>query len=182
MKTIAATLLTTALLLGGATQAQAPASPGRGLQGDQPMDISSDSFDRQETRCLLVMSGNVEVLQGGNRLRAPRLDIYYKQGGGACSQDVDRIQAQGPVYYVTPTQNARGDAATFDGDAERIVMTGNVVLTQDRDVLTGNRLTFNTRTNDARMESGGGNGRVRAVIFPSQTRRPAAPPAPRPAG
>ncbi len=178
MKRFAAVGLTLALGLSGAASAQPAPGPGVGLQGDQPMDASSESFERVESRCLLVMTGAVEIVQGQNRLRAPRLDIYYKQGAGSgqsrCADDVDRIVAQGPVFYVTPTQNARGNAATFDGDAETITMTGDVVLTQGRDVLTGNRLVFNTRTNDARMESGGGSGRVRAVIFPNSTNRPGA--------
>ncbi len=182
MKRVSALVLTAVLSLAGAGQAQPTRGAGPGLQGDQPMDVTADEFDRRNGGCLLVMTGNVEILQGGNRLRSPRLDVTYKPGaaGGGCSDQTDRIQAQGPVYYVTPTQNARGDAATFDGDAETIVMTGNVILTQGRDVLTGARLTFNTRTNDARMESGGGSGRVRAVIFPSG--RPAAATPARPAG
>lgn len=168
-----------ALALPAAALAQiASPGPGPGLQGDQPMDASADSFDRRNGGCLLVMTGSVEIVQGANRLRAPRLDIFYKPGAGGgqsrCGDDVDRIVAAGPVFYVTPTQNARGNGATFDGDAETITMTGDVVLTQGRDVLTGNRLVFNTRTNDARMESGGGSGRVRAVIFPNSTNRPGA--------
>lgn len=169
MRTVVAATL--ALALSGAALAQAPRTPGVGLQGDQPMDVSSDSFERVESRCLLIMNGSVEIVQGTNRLRAPRLDIHYNRNGSSCSDDVDRIEAQGPVYYVTPTQNARGNAATFNGAAETITMTGDVVLTQGRDVLTGQRLVFNTRTNDARLEAGG-SGRVRAVIY--NNGRPAA--------
>lgn len=178
-------LLSAALLAVGPVQAQtsAPASGlSRGLQSDQPMDVSSEAFERVESRCQTILTGNVEILQGQNRLRSPRLDVFYspsaRAGSNACGDDVARIEATGPVYYVTPQQNARGDAATFLGPEEQIIMTGNVVLTQGQDVLTGQRLVVNTRTNDARMEAGG--GRVRAVIFPSN--RPPAAPAAAPAG
>lgn len=182
MKRLAALTLAGSLALTGAAGAQI-ASGGVGLQGDQPMDATAEAFERVEGQCLVVMTGNVEVVQGANRLRSPRLDVHYTRpaAGGRCGQDVDRIVAAGPVYYVTPTQNARGDNALFNAADDRIVMTGNVVLTQGRDVLTGERLIVNTRTNDAAMQNGGGNGRVRAVIFPNAARRPAGQAAPAPA-
>jgi lipopolysaccharide export system protein LptA len=45
-----------------------------------------------------------------------------------------------------------------------VVVTGDVILTQGKNVLTGNRLVYNVRTESARME--GGNGRVQGVFYP----------------
>ena len=41
-----------------------------------------------------------------------------------------------------------------------------VILTQGENVATGSRLTYNTRTESARLE-GGSNGRVQGVFYPN---------------
>lgn len=172
------------LLLAGSAAAQGPA-PVSGLQGDAPADISAETFVYESADCRATYSGNVEMIQGQARLRSPRVDAYYTrlapaQAGGAarCGTEVDRIEAAGPVYYVTPEQSATADRGVFTQANETIVLTGNVVLTQGQNVMTGARAVMNTRTRDARVESGPAaqtRGRVRSVLFPDRTQQPARP-------
>ena len=75
-----------------------------------------------------------------------------------------RIEASGNVYFVTPDQTIRGDRAVYTFATDEVVVTGDVILTQGKNVLTGNRLVYNVRTESARME--GGNGRVQGVFYP----------------
>ncbi|MNE97874.1 Lipopolysaccharide export system protein LptA [compost metagenome] len=58
----------------------------------------------------------------------------------------------------------RGDRAVYTLNNAEVVVTGDVILTQGKNVLTGNRLVYNVRTESARME--GGNGRVQGVFYP----------------
>ena len=95
----------------------------------------------------------------------------------------ERIEADGDVFYVTPDQIAHGDHAVYTADADQIVMTGNVIVVQGKNVVRGDRLTIQVATREAQMESDakgrGTPGRVRGVFYPNQPGAPgAAPPAP----
>ena len=82
--------------------------------------------------------------------------------------DLTRIEASGNVYFVTPDQSMRGDRATYTLSSEEVVVTGDVILTQGQNVLTGGRLVYNVRTEAARMEGGStaSGNRIRGVFYP----------------
>ena len=181
--------------LASAAVAQGP-TVGPGIQGNEPLDITANGSAFDNTTCKVTFTGNVEVIQGQSRVRSPQIEAYYSRtgstaasgtagsGSARCGGQVDRIEASGPVYYVTPEQSARSDHATFTAGNDTLVMTGNVVLNQGQNVMTGARAVMNTRTRNAQIEAGPSaqsNGRVRAVIFPNQqTAAGAARPAARP--
>lgn len=185
MKSAVGLVCAATLLAGSAAIAQSPVS-GMGIQGNQPLDVTGDAFDYNGGECRATYTGNVEMIQGTARMRSPRVDTYFGRtgataapaAGGAssrCGGDVERIEMTGPFYYVSPEQQARSDHASYTSSNETIVLTGSVVLTQGQNVMTGARATINTRTNDARVESGPSAqspGRVRAVLFPNQSSTP----------
>ena len=92
-------------------------------------------------------------------------------GQPACGP-TDRIEADGHVYYVTPEQNARGDHAVYSQAADQIVLTGDVIVVQGKDVARGDRLTIQVSTREARLDSNvkgaGKPGRVRGVFYPAK--------------
>ena len=126
---------------------------------DAPIAWSSD--DVQYEGDTLTLIGRAELIQGQNRLRADRL-------AGFSQTSDSRMEATGNVYFVTPDQTIRGDRAVYTTGNDTIVVTGDVILTQGENVATGSRLTYNTRTESARLE-GGSNGRVQGVFYPSST-------------
>lgn len=109
-----------------------------------------------------ALRGRAEVIQGRNRLRADSINGFTTNGG------LNRVEASGNVYFVTPTQTIRGDRASYVLAANEVVVTGDVILTQGQNVLTGGRLVYNTRTEAARME-GTSNGRIRGVFYPENS-------------
>ncbi|MBV9993907.1 MAG: organic solvent tolerance protein OstA [Caulobacteraceae bacterium] len=163
------------LAVGQAARAQAPAGPA---PSNGPIDITADQVEVVNSECRSTWTGSAEALQGDTRLRAHVIRTYSKRKGAdangqaACGA-TDRIEADDDVYYVTPTQSARGDHAVYTADAGIVVMTGNVIVIQGKDVVTGDRLTIKTATHEATMAAaspGPGKGRrVRAVFYPSQS-------------
>ena len=85
----------------------------------------------------------------------------------------ERIEAEGDVFYVTPEQVARGDHAVYSASLGVIVLTGNVIVVQGKNVIHGDRLTIKVATREAQMESDakgrGVPGRVRAVLYSGQS-------------
>jgi lipopolysaccharide export system protein LptA len=96
------------------------------------------------------------------------------QGG-----NIRRAEARGSVTVVTKDQNASGDLGVYDMKTKTITLTGNVVISQGKNVLHGERVVVDTVTGDARIDSGVtahdgvGSGvtprdRVRVLIVPGK--------------
>lgn len=155
----------------GAAQAQLSQQKG-------PIDITGDHMEVRDAEHVIAWKGRVEALQNDSRMRSDLLNIYYKAAGkgprtakasgpGAGFGDIDRMEAQGDVYFVTPTEVARGDKAVYTAADNTIVITGNVVLTRGEDVGRGTRLVIDLATNHATLE-GGPTGRPRVIVYPKQ--------------
>jgi lipopolysaccharide export system protein LptA len=169
-------------------------------QSNGPMDISADNGTFVSAACESTWSGSAEVLQGTSRLRADTIRAYFKkkpEGAGAEAKGsgpvgglpggpqsncgaTERIEAEGEVFYVTPDQVARGDRAVYTADDDMIVMTGDVIVVQGKNVIHGDRLTIHVATRQAQMESHAqGRGvanRVRGVFYSGQPGAPGSPP------
>lgn len=122
--------------------------------------VAFSAIDGSVTSEAFELIGEAEIVQGPNRLRAQRITGTRGASGG-----ISRAEAAGNVYFVSEDQNLRGDRAVYTPANDEVVVTGDVILTQGRNVLTGNRVVYNTRTQDARI-SGGTNGRIQGVFYP----------------
>jgi len=146
--------------------------------GHGPVDITADQLDVQQGQCLANWSGNAEALQDTSRLRANSLKIYNRPGGangagGSSCGALDHMEADGQVYYVTPTQVVKADHAVYTAADTTIVMTGDVIAAQGKNVIAGTRLVINTNTGVATMATGvtgrGAKGRVHGVLYPDNS-------------
>jgi lipopolysaccharide export system protein LptA len=159
LRTLTAAVLAAPLLMTAPALAQS-IGPGEG-----PADISADRSELFDAQGLVVYSGDVNVVRGGVRLRADRLEAYYvrRETGG---RELRRIVAEGEVFYVTEAEIARGDRGTYDLVNDVIELTGSVVLTQGCNVSTGEHLYAELATGVARLDGGeNSNDRVRSVFF-----------------
>jgi lipopolysaccharide export system protein LptA len=170
------TTITAALLALAAAQ---PAAAQLSPHSDGLIDVAADELEVNNTECTSVWRGNAEALQDDARLRANVLTTHSKPkpkttGGAATSGcgAVERMEAQGSVYYVTPGQRVRGDRAVYDAGSETITITGDVVAIQGQNVLRGSRMVINTKTGQGQVQgvAAGRNktGRVRGVFYPNQ--------------
>lgn len=181
----AAAKLAAALVLAGLVGwgAAGPAKAQLAGGSNAPVDITADELEVINSQCLAIWRGSAEALQDSSRLRASVLRIRYaaarpaRAGAEPSCGDLDRMEAEGPVYYVTPQQRVRANAAVYEAASQTITMTGDVVAAQGQNVLRGQRLVINVATGQARMETAargtGASGRVRGVFYPNQA-QPAA--------
>jgi lipopolysaccharide export system protein LptA len=160
-----------------AAAAAASAAAQVNTRSKSPIDITADQAEVINAKCQAVWRGSAEAVQDKSRLRADTLTVYSRsKGTGSDGQPscggVDRIVADGHVYYVTPDQNARGDHAVYAQDHNQIVITGDVIVVKGQDVARGDKLVIDTSTNEAQMMSNvtgaGRPGRVRAVVYPEK--------------
>ena len=80
---------------------------------------------------------------------------------------IRKVECAGPVTVAQKDQVATGDNAVFDQEAKRIVLTGNVVLSQCQNVTRGSRLVYDMATGRANMDPVAG-GRVSAMFVPGE--------------
>ncbi len=156
-RTILAVVSAASLLavVGGAvaqTSSQARANVSR-----QPIQVGAQTGEYTATG--FSLRDQVEITQGPNRLRADAVE------GVRSNDQFSSVTATGGVYYVTPNETIRGDRAVYTVSNATIVVTGDVILTQGKNVLTGSRLTYNVDTGAASMASGSGN-RIQGVFYP----------------
>lgn len=147
-------------------------------QGGGPIAIGADRLEVIDAERVSIWSGRAEAIQGENRLRADTIRAYNQARRGATEgagsqmgSEIERMVATGNVYFVTPTQVIRGDEATYTAASDTIVVTGDVILTQGENVLTGSRLTVEVSSGRATMDGAPTDAgrRVRGVFYPDES-------------
>ncbi|MEO1015380.1 MAG: lipopolysaccharide transport periplasmic protein LptA [Pseudomonadota bacterium] len=118
-----------------ATLSAAPAAAQLAADSDLPLDITSDRLESEEKVATWI--GEVRVVQGDSILTSDRLVITQSEGGG-----VEEIRAIGNVRYATAKEAIKGDIAVYSETTRSIRMTGDVVVTQGEQILTGEDLTY----------------------------------------
>lgn len=130
-----------------------------GLRADptQPVEVTADALDVDQTDGTAVFTGNVVVGQGEMRLSASEVLVIYKPDRSG----IERMIASGDVLLVNGPDAAEAEQADYTIDTGEIIMTGDVLLTQGINALSGQRLTVDLTTGTARM-----TGRVKTILIP----------------
>jgi lipopolysaccharide export system protein LptA len=180
-------LLAASLFLAHPASAQFSANGG-------PIDITADQLELMDADHMAIWRGAVEALQDRNRMHADELRIFFEgdapsgKGSGAAPGrnwgKVKRVEAEGHVFFVSPSQTARGDHGLYELGSNSITITGDVIVAQGQSVVHGDKLVIDTKTNKAVMVSTsrgrGAPGRVRGIFYPNQTSSPEGAPTPPP--
>jgi lipopolysaccharide export system protein LptA len=164
---------------------------------EQPVHIQAETLEIQDKVKTATFSGNVQVTQAHTIMKCRSLVVFYGPEDGADTAipaasrtaesqaapampqggNIRRAEARGGVTVVTKDQNASGDLGIYDMKTKTITLTGNVVVSQGKNVLHAERVVVNTMTGDARVDSGAQardqNGaiaqdRVRVLITPGK--------------
>ncbi|MCJ2089408.1 organic solvent tolerance protein OstA [Methylobacterium sp. E-005] len=166
-----------------------------GGSGKDPIKIDADRLDVFDRENKAIFAGNVVAVQGESTIRCSTMTVYYKRGKDTPGKDakpdgktdgkvaeagadptparnpaengIQKVDCAGPVTVVQKDQVATGDHAVFDQDAKRIVLTGNVVLSQCQNVTRGQRLVYDMNSGRANMDPVAG-GRVSALFVPGE--------------
>jgi len=165
-----------AALAAAGALAALPAGAQIATNSKAPVDVTADQLETANANCQATWRGKAEALQDTARLRADVLRIFNKKGppkaggkGEACG-DMDRMEAEGSVFYVTSKgEKVRSNKAVYEAGSTTITMIGDVIAVQGQNVLRGDRMVFNTDTGEGHMEGGAGKNRPRGVFYPNQS-------------
>jgi lipopolysaccharide export system protein LptA len=105
-------------------------------EGGGPVSYSANNLEYFDSERRLVLVGDVDIVQNDARLRADRITLFFSgtSGGGAEGQqglgsgDIERMVAEGEVYYIRPAQDARGNRAVYDVAQDSVTFTGRQAI------------------------------------------------------
>jgi lipopolysaccharide export system protein LptA len=175
---IAAALLLAVAQPGARAQSATTGVPNA-LQGfsqnrDQPIQIEAAALEMRDKKKEATFSGNVKVVQGDTTMTSKILVVYYEGSGSSDGKgkpaakmetvmpgpsgasSIKRLEAKGDVVVTQKDQVVTGQTAVFDTRTNLITMQGNVVLSQCKNVLRGDRLLVDMTTGVSRVESNSG--------------------------
>jgi len=139
---------------------------------------------------MVTFIGNVVAIQADGMLKARVVKVFYRNlpaGGGAPAQgqevkgqdpkgqaaggkepkrEITRIEADGDVMIIQGAKVGTGDHGVYNAAERTLTLTGNARVRQDRDWITGTKVTYYLDQDRSVVESGPGK-RVESVIFPS---------------
>ncbi|MFC5738949.1 lipopolysaccharide transport periplasmic protein LptA [Sinirhodobacter huangdaonensis] len=144
--------------LPGPVLAQQIALGGIRADAKAPVEVTADSLAVNQTDGSATFTGNVLVVQGGMRLKAAVVDVEYDPKDRS---KITRMHATGGVTLVSPAEAAEAKEAVYDVAASNVVMTGDVLLTQGQNVMSGQKLTVDLKTGTGQID-----GRVRTILQP----------------
>jgi lipopolysaccharide export system protein LptA len=162
-------------------QRQSPLGALGSNNSKEPIKIDADRLDVFERDGKAVFAGNVVAVQGDTTMRCSSLTVFYEQpktqagsraaapapAAGAQGDAIRKIDCKGPVTVVQKDQIATGDNAVFDRAANKVLLDGNVALSQGKNVTKGEKLVYDLNTGIANVETKPG-GRVRALFVPGE--------------
>lgn len=166
--------------LGLAMLASAGPASAQLSENGGPVSYSADNLEYFDAERRLVLTGDVDIVQNDARLRSDRLTLFFSGTGaapaaqqpaaasppGLGSGDIERMVAEGEVYYVRPAQSARGNRAVYDVANDSVTFSGNVVVASADNVIRGETMVLSIGNRRTAVRPGNG-GRVRGVFVPS---------------
>ncbi|WP_245622465.1 lipopolysaccharide transport periplasmic protein LptA [Litoreibacter arenae] len=148
-------------MISGTAFAQGASVAFGGLKHDAslPVEITADELNVDQATGSAVFTGNVVAGQGEMRLSAGRVQVQYATENGQVTGRIDKLIATGGVTLVNGGEAAEAQKAVYSVSGADIVMTGDVILTQGANALSGEKLTVDLTSGSGRME-----GRVRTIF------------------
>jgi lipopolysaccharide transport protein LptA len=166
-------------------------SLGTGGDGRQPVNVRSEELDVDDAAKNAHFRGKVVAIQGATVLQAPYLMVKYegKAAAGLAAapqapvkdkgQDSARVTflwaRNGVEVTAGDDRRITSELADFDVAANTALFAGNVIATQDKNILKGGRLLVDRKGGRTRLDTPGDGGRIAASFHQSspESARPA---------
>lgn len=127
----------------------------------QQVEVTADELSVNQSNGQAVFAGNVLVVQGEVRMSAGQVAVVYADAD-ASANGISSLRATGGVTFVTASDAVEAQEATYSVDRGTVQLSGDVILTQGQNAISGDSLIVDLNSGQGRME-----GRVRTVFTPS---------------
>jgi lipopolysaccharide export system protein LptA len=132
-----------------------------------------DSFEYWQDQDVMVAHGNVRIVKrNGTTIDGDQVTSYFRKNADTGKREAFQVLAEGHVRIDTGKEVATCNHAVYDPTTQIAVLTGHVVLTQNRSVFQGERAEIDTNKGISRLLPAPGQ-RVHTIIQPKQNASPA---------
>jgi len=138
---------------------------GFGYQQGEPVQITADSLDVNQSDGTAVFDGHVIIGQGQMRMSAGKVVVEYGAGADG-KNEIKRLLASGGVTLVSASEQAEAQSAVYTVTSGEIMLSGQVLVTQGATALSGDRMTVNLSTGQGKVE-----GNVRTILNTQGTKK-----------
>jgi len=157
-----------ALMVGAATPTQEEgkkksSSTGFEFNKKDPIYITSDWMEVDQNKSTITYKGRVVTVQADMTMRSETLTAYYDPE----MKQMKQIVAEGKVNATQGNRVATGEKAVFDDKEKTVTLTGNPVMRQGNNQVSGIKVIYFTEQ-DRAIAEGDEKIRVRATIFPEE--------------
>ena len=161
LKTLMITVILSGLL-SSISMGQSVTKPDTGFKFDNslPLTITSSQLNVETGVGKATFIGDVVAKQGDLILSAEELVVEYEMKNKRMTSVMKKLIANINVTLVSEEQNAEAKKMIYDMKTEKIIMTGNVIVTEGANATSGDKLTINLISGSRKME-----GNVRTVII-----------------
>jgi lipopolysaccharide export system protein LptA len=127
-----------------------------------------NAFEYWQDQDAMVAKGDVVIARSdGTRISGDQVTSYFRRNAETGKREAFQVKAEGKVRIDTGKEIATCSRAVYDPNTQIAVLTGNVVLTQNKNVFRGARAEIDMAKGISRLLPAPGE-RVRTTIQPKQ--------------
>ena len=123
-----------------------------------PIEISADSMEWNKQIGKAIATGNAKAIQDQTTLKANKIVAVLNKEN---SQQITELQASGNIEFLKDNQLATGDKAIYYLKKDKVIITGNVELKRDGNIIKGEKLISDLLTGLSKMEGSDSNDKVK---------------------
>ena len=124
----------------------------------KPIEITADSMEwnKQDNQAIAV--GNAKAIQDQTIIKANKIIAVLSDNN---SQQITKLEAIGKVVFLKDNQLATGNKAIYHLNQDKVIITGNVELKKNDNILKGEKLIIDFISGLSKMEGSGSNQKVK---------------------
>lgn len=136
-----------------------------GVNKKDPIFITSDRLEVNQKNNTIIYTGRVVAQQADLTLNSQSLTAHYD----ANMKGIKEVIAEGQVRVTQGERVATGSKAVFSDKDQTITLTGNPVVQQGNNRVSGAKITLFIEQDRTVVEGGG--QRVKATILPEELKK-----------
>lgn len=109
--------------------------------------INSEFLTLNQNNKTAEFEGNVVICFDDTEVRTRKITIIYKENSQSEKKDIDTILIPGKIKAIRNKGNVivNADKGIYEGKNFRLILKGNVIIQNGRDILKTNVLTYYTK-------------------------------------
>ena len=139
-----------------------------------PINIEADKMLSHQKENAIIFIGNVKAVQGEIVLYADKMTVYHEQDGQKTDRQESgsgkfkKIFATGNVKLTKEDWVATGNQVEFFTEEKKVLLTGDAKVWQGNNIITGESVLLDLKENTTVIEPGKKSGeRVKAFFYPN---------------